>query len=131
LGTEVTLVKVILGGTLTSLLIFGAERVPAQAPVPTDEALINGGRQLFFAKCAACHGPNGKAQVGAMANAADLTRPQDFVRGNGDNDLSNTIQNGIGNSMPPFKAELTDSDITKIIAFIRRLQARAAASAAQ
>jgi mono/diheme cytochrome c family protein len=130
LGSEVTPVKVILVGTLTSLLTLGAERVPAQAPVP-DEALISGGRQVFLAKCAACHGPNGKAQVGAMANAADLTRPQDFVRGNSDNDLSNTIQNGLGNSMPPFKAELADSDITKIIAFIRRLQARAAAGAAQ
>jgi mono/diheme cytochrome c family protein len=127
----VTALKVILVGSLTSLLILGAERVSAQAPAQADEASITGGRQLFFAKCAACHGPNGKAQVGAMANAADLTRPQDFVRGNSDNDLSNTIQNGIGNSMPPFKAELADSDITKIIAFIRRLQARAAAGAPQ
>ena len=126
-----TPVKVILVGTLTSLLTLGAERVPAQVPAQADEALITGGRQVFLAKCAACHGPNGKAQVEAMANAADLTRPQDFVHGNSDNDLSNTIQNGLGNSMPPFKAELADSDITKIIAFIRRLQARAAAAAAQ
>ena len=126
-----SVLKVILVGALTSLLILGAERVRAQAPAQADEALITGGRQLFFAKCAACHGPDGKAQVGAMANAADLTRPQDFVRGNSDNDLSNTIQNGIGNSMPPFKPELADSDITEIIAFIRRLQARAAAGAAQ
>jgi mono/diheme cytochrome c family protein len=102
----------------------------AQDAVPTDKASIGIGRQLFLAKCAACHGPNGKAEVEAMSNAADLTRPQFFTRGSGDKEIFDSIENGVGNGMPPFKGEISEPDIKNIIAFIRSIAARAPANAA-
>jgi len=106
------------------MVIFCTGTGYAQQSVPTDSTSINAGRQLFLAKCAACHSPNGKAEVEAMANAADLTRPQFFTRGNGDTQIFNSIANGIGNGMPPFKGELTNSDILGVIAFVRSIAAR-------
>jgi len=115
---------------LAALAVVSAGTTSAQDSVPTDKASIGSGRQLFLAKCAACHGPNGKAEVEAMANAADLTRPQFFTRGSDDTQIFKSIENGVGNGMPPFKSELTEPDIWRIIAFIRSIAARAPANAA-
>jgi mono/diheme cytochrome c family protein len=121
---------IVVRAMLAVMVILCAGMAGAQDSAPTDKASVGGGRQLFLAKCAACHGPNGKAEVEAMANAADLTRPQFFTCGSGDTQIFNSIANGVGNGMPPFKRELTDPDIWKIIAFIRSIAARAPATAA-
>ena len=123
-------IHIVARAVLAAMVILCADMSSAQESMATDKAPIAGGRQLFLGKCAACHGPNGKAEVEAMASAADLTRPQFFTRGSGDAQIFNSIANGVGNSMPPFKSELTDPDIWKIIAFIRSIAARTSTTAA-
>ena len=124
------MVRIAVRALFAVLVIFSTGSAHAQDSAPTDSASISGGRQLFLAKCAACHGPNGKAEVEAMANAADLTRPQFFTRGSSDTQIFNSIANGVGNGMPPFRSELADADIWKIIAFIHSIAARAPAKSA-
>ena len=111
----------------SSLSVARAQTSSAEPanPVPADKSSIAAGRQLFMISCASCHGPDGKAQVQAMASAADLTHPEWFKRGGSDAAIFNSIQNGVGNAMPAHKGEIGESDTRKIITFIRSIQAPA------
>jgi len=56
-----------------------------------------------------------------MSNAANLTKPKYFKRGSTDAAIFNSIQNGVGNGMPPQKGDITPEDTWKIVAFIRSI----------
>jgi cbb3-type cytochrome c oxidase subunit III len=79
------------------------------------------GRTIFNQNCVSCHGENGKAQVNVMSHAADLTDPDTWKRGHSDADIFNAIKNGGSESMPPFKAQLSDDQIWLLVAFIKSL----------
>jgi mono/diheme cytochrome c family protein len=113
------------GLVLVAAAIAGSAVVAAAAQKPAAPAAIAAGRTLYQAKCSVCHGVNGRAQVQAMANAADLTRPEWFKRGSSDAAIFASVQNGVGNGMPPFKGDLSPADTNKVIAYIRSLKAPA------
>ena len=122
---------------LTSLIVGSVSIVTSYAeasdspevhnPVPLTAKSVASGRALYLANCSACHGPDGTAQVTAMAVARDLTAPQFFKRGATDEAIFETVQNGLGNGMPPFKSELSDVDTWFIVDFIKSLWSDTAA----
>jgi mono/diheme cytochrome c family protein len=78
-------------------------------PVPVS------GKDLFAAKCAACHGVN---RQGTPGFAPALT-PDNLAKLN-DADITDTISNGrTGTAMPPFKGSLTTDQIAALVQFVK------------
>jgi len=83
---------------------------PARADTAAAEA-------TYKAKCAMCHGPDGKGQTatGKMTKVKDYSSEE--VQKMSDADLSAAITSGKG-KMPPFKT-LSADQVKDLIAFIR------------
>jgi len=92
------------------------------------------GRQVYEDHCISCHGDLGDAKSSAAENL--LTQPRNFVlglykfkstMGNSlptDQDLINSISNGLpGSSMPSFKL-LTDEDKSAVVSYLKSLSPR-------
>jgi len=88
--------------------------------LPMLTAQTPGGKDLFLAYCAACHGRNGEGGRGVSLTAL---KPE-----HDDETLFSIIRKGIpGTEMPP--APLGDGEIREIVIFVRSLQREASAKA--
>lgn len=78
------------------------------------------GPALFKAKCAACHGADGKGEttMGKMNKLRDLGSPD--VQKQSDEDLSGIIANG-KNKMPAYGKSLKPEQVKDLVVFIRSL----------
>ena len=78
------------------------------------------GGPLFKAKCAACHGPDGKGAVpvGKKLGARDLSSTE--VQGQSDAQLTDVVTKG-KNKMPAYDSKLTKDQIGELVAYIREL----------
>jgi len=76
------------------------------------------GAATFKAKCAMCHGPDGKGQtpVGKTMKARDLGLPE--VQKQSDEALSKVVADGKG-KMPGYKSSLGPDEIKQVVAFVR------------
>lgn len=94
-------------------------------PYPPSIPLVLEGADLYDLRCAVCHGPMGLGNGTAWKKLSE--RPADLagsVSGAdiGDDFLYWTISEGgaqFGTDMPPFKDDLTDSEIWTIIGYMR------------
>jgi|SRR5437667_8561328 len=79
------------------------------------------GADLYKAKCAPCHGVDGKGQtpMGKKMGLKDLGSAE--VQGKSDADLNAIITNGKA-PMPGYKGKLTDAQITSLVKYIRTLK---------
>lgn len=75
----------------------------------------------YKAKCASCHGADGKGQtaMGKAMGLKDLGSAD--VQGMSDADLAAVIANGKG-KMPAYKGKLTDAEIGDMVKYIRTLK---------
>ncbi|RMF57488.1 MAG: hypothetical protein D6748_11045 [Calditrichaeota bacterium] len=93
-------------------------------------ASIERGRLVYQQACEACHGANGDGN-GPYAEALN-PRPRDFTSGQykfrstpggslpTDNDLYNTVANGVPRTfMPPWKNLLSEENIRDVVAYIK------------
>ncbi len=85
--------------------------------IPT-AVFAQSGADTYKAKCAMCHGPDGKKENPAMGTKA-LTSPE--VQKMSVADLTTAITNGKG-KMPAYKGKLTDDQIKSLVKFIRSLK---------
>lgn len=91
-------------------------------PIAYSPESIKKGKLLFWQQCASCHNRDGRAKTAIVANAADLTKPETWRYGVSDAEVFNSISEGAGNSMPPFKYTISnDEDIWHMVNFIRSL----------
>lgn len=76
---------------------------------------------LFKAKCAACHGADGKGDtsMGKALKVRDLS--SDDVQKQTDEQLTDITANGKA-KMPAYKGKLTDDQIKQLVAYIRTLK---------
>lgn len=99
------LCAVVLGG-----LLLG------QTPAPASKATV----ALYTAKCAACHGPDGHADV----TAGKLLGAHDFhsavVQAKSDEDLTAEVGQGKA-KMPAFAKQLTPAQIRDLVSYVRQL----------
>ena len=107
--------KKVFGKTGSSLLLLAAAAlfvVPAHA---------QSGAALFKAKCAPCHGPDGKGNtsMGKMMKVKDLGSPEVQKKPNAE--LTAIIENG-KSPMPGYKGKLSASQIKELVSFIRSLK---------
>lgn len=102
-------------GTLALVLgvSFGVLALPA-------DARADGGA-LFKAKCAACHGADGKGDtgMGRMNKIRDLG--SDDVQKQSDEELAKIISDG-KNKMPAYGKSLKADEVKQLVTFIRSLK---------
>ena len=98
-------------------LILGAA---APLFVSRSVAQTSASEDLYKAKCAACHGPDGagKTTMGTMLKIRDLH--SDDVQKQSDTDLNRIISKG-KNKMPAFDGKLKKEQIEQLVAYIRQL----------
>ncbi len=94
---------------------------------PAAAAPAGGGASTYAAKCASCHGKDGKGNP-AMAKmfkvdlaALDLVDKDSLAKSDGE--LAKLTADGL-NKMPAYKGKLTDGDIAAVVAYIRALAAK-------
>ena len=91
-------------------------------PVANTKKSIAAGRTLFVRACAACHGDDGKALVDVVADATDLTNPKVYKSGTSEGEIFRSIRDGAGQTMPPFKAQISkEEEYWHLVNFIRNL----------
>jgi mono/diheme cytochrome c family protein len=89
------------------------------------DSAMEAGAKIYTAKCVACHAKDG---TGNPAMATDFHLPDPAVlnlvskaaQKHTDAELSKAISNGL-NKMPAFKGNLTDTEISEVVAHIRSL----------
>lgn len=74
----------------------------------------------FRQKCAACHGPDGKAQTAAAKSLGVKSFADPAIAKMSDTDLSAAIEKGKG-KMPPYGKSLGPEDVKAMVAYIRTL----------
>ncbi|AEI62645.1 c-type cytochrome [Corallococcus macrosporus] len=81
---------------------------------------------VWKAKCAMCHGADGKAQtkMGQKASIGDMSRP-DWQKARADAELREVIAEGAPRNrmMKPFKDKLTPAQIDALVGYIRTFKA--------
>ena len=77
------------------------------------------GADDYKAKCAGCHGADGKGAMAQKMGSKALTDPA--VQGMSEADLAKTISDGKG-KMPGFKGKLSDDQIKAVAAYVKSLK---------
>jgi len=80
----------------------------------------NAVESLFKARCAACHGQDGKGEVpmGKKLSVPTFSAPE--VQGKSDAQLSDVVTKG-KNKMPAYDGKLTKEQIGQLVTYIREL----------
>ena len=75
----------------------------------------------YKAKCAMCHGPDGKGDtaMGKKFGLKDMGSAE--VQGKSDADLTAIVTNG-KDKMPAYKGKLTDAQIADVVKYIRTMK---------
>lgn len=98
-----------------------AERL--KNPLPANDEVVSGGRQIFTQSCALCHGTDGRGTDMGRAMyppAMDLNAPH--VQHWADAELFWIIQNGVRlTGMPSWKSSISETDTWKLVHFLHSL----------
>ena len=101
-------------GTLTLVGTLLAGTCLLSAPAKADTAA---GETMFKAKCAGCHGADGKGKEAMKTTDMAAAGVQKMS----DADLSGIISNGKGGKMPAYKT-LTPDQVKDLVSYIRSLK---------
>lgn len=103
-ATRLVLVLAILAVIIAPMHLFAAD-----------------GAAVYKAKCASCHGPDGKGEtsIGKSMKLKDLGSAD--VQKISDADLDKTIADGKG-KMPAYKSKLSADEIKALVSYIRTLK---------
>ncbi len=99
--TRLALVLAILAIMLAPLHLFAAD-----------------GAAVYKAKCASCHGPDGKGETSIGKSMKLKSLGSADVQKTSDADLTKVIADGKG-KMPAYKAKLSADEIKAVVAYIR------------
>ena len=88
---------------------------------PRPQAAEKGGRTQYLRHCHICHGFDGRALENIDFEATDLTDPERWRFGTTDGDLFRSTKYGAGLDMPPFEAELDDTEIWELVHYLRSI----------
>jgi len=94
-------------------------------PIDADEDSIQRGKELYDIHCALCHGSDGKGEgtIAAYLNdkkPADLT--EDNLVNNNEGAIFMTITDGVGDTMPALRGNLSVEGRWHIVNYIQSLQ---------
>ena len=86
------------------------------AATPVDAAPT--AARIFASKCASCHAPDGKGNIGGTPNFRDAA----WHASRTDDHLIASIRDGKGNLMPAWGKELTPAQIVALVRHVRSLK---------
>ena len=95
--------------------------VLSASPVEYSKESVKAGRRTYLRLCQYCHGTDGKALANPDFEAPDLTAPTQWRFGDTDEALFKSIHDGAGHDMPPFKDQLEDDEIRRLVHFLRSI----------
>ena len=108
--------------TRALLLLATFVALPVQAedvnPIANSKAAARAGKATYLRLCQYCHGADGKALENIDFEATNLTDPTRYRYGTQPAAIFNSIKNGAGNDMLPFKDKLNDEQIWQLVSFI-------------
>jgi cytochrome c6 len=84
-------------------------------------SFADGGADTFKAKCAMCHGADGKGDTGMGKSLKLRDLGSADVQGQSDADLTGIITNGKG-KMPKYDGKLNADQINDVVKYIRTLK---------
>ena len=96
---------------------LSAQDTPA-SPLANSKAAAKAGKATYLRLCQYCHGADGKALENIDFEATNLTDPSRYKHGTEAAQIFNSIKNGAGDDMLPFKDKATDEQIWQLVAFI-------------
>ncbi|HTZ95418.1 MAG TPA: c-type cytochrome [Terriglobales bacterium] len=102
-------------------LIKAVLAIAAFAMLFSTFSLADSGGDTFKAKCAMCHGADGKGATGMGKSLGLRDLGSADVQGQSDADLTNIITNGKG-KMPKYDGKLTKDQINDVVKYIRTLK---------
>lgn len=74
---------------------------------------------LFGAKCAICHGKDGRGQQNWKAKGQPDFTDANWQKSRTDSQIADSIRNGKGKFMPPWKGKLSDEEIAALTGRVR------------
>ena len=104
---------ILFRGAMLTMLVVGVA-------LWTTPAAAQDAAATFKAKCAMCHGADGKGATpaGQKMGVHDFASPE--IQKTSDADLTQTIEKG-KNKMPAYAGKLKDSEIKELVAYVRGL----------
>jgi cytochrome c6 len=81
---------------------------------------VANGEKVYKAKCAACHGPDGKGDTAAGKTTKARDFSSDEVKKESDAAWTDIIVKG-KNKMPAYDKKITDAEVKDVVAYIRTL----------
>jgi mono/diheme cytochrome c family protein len=102
----------------------GASGRAGDAPAPHDEQQQQrDARATFDAKCATCHGKDGRAKtLKAKFNKARNLTDAAWQAEASDERIYNSINNGRGKKMPAFARKLSRAEVEGLVGYVRGLK---------
>lgn len=102
--------------TVSAVLLLAAPNLVFNLPAKAQDDAAS----LFKAKCAPCHGADGKGEVpmGKKLGAHDLSSAE--VQKQSDAQLTEVVTKG-RNKMPAYEGKLSKEQIAQLVAYIREI----------
>ena len=110
-GKVATLVLVIIISSCALVIGNPANRIAGSA--------VADGNALYMAKCALCHGKDGRGLPNWRAKGQPDFTDANWQKSRNDAALINATTNGKGKFMPAFKGKLSDDELTAVVARVR------------
>ncbi len=95
--------------------------LPVAMMFSTSVFAADSGADLYKAKCAMCHGPDGKGDTAMGKRLGIKDRGSSDVQGKPDAELTSDITKGKG-KMPAYEGKLSGDQIQELVKFIRTLK---------
>ncbi len=99
---------------------FTASTIVLSDLAASEKGSVKRGARVYMDNCTPCHGIDGDGQgpLGPKLGARDFSKGK-FKKGSSDEQLFNTISEGIPPKMPTWKKKLTPQQRRDVAAFIR------------
>jgi mono/diheme cytochrome c family protein len=81
---------------------------------------VANGEKIYKAKCAMCHGPDGKGETAAGKSTKARDFAMDEVKKESDATWTDIVVKG-KNKMPGYDKKLSDAEVKDVVAYIRSL----------
>lgn len=105
-------------GAIVLMNASAADVSPPVSPLANSKAAAEKGKAIYLRLCQYCHGHDGKALENIDFQASNLTDPSVWKHGTDPGSIFNSIKNGAGEDMLPFKSKASDEEIWQLVAFI-------------
>jgi len=107
---------IILAALIVSSYAVSIDGFPNRTSSPP---LVADGNALYAAKCATCHGKDGKGMPNWRSKGQPDFTDKNWQKSRTDAQITDATKNGKGKFMPAFKAKMSDEEIAAVTARIR------------